>query len=267
MDDLIKQIAEQMDLAEQHKLEIQAEMERLEQAGMYQYEPHKQWQTRGGKTLYLYLLFRQLDGDVYAGPDGKRKLYVGSKPEAQAEEQRKINNGKMRDWEEKSIQQELRQQLNADIRRNQFALQRRKPGRAHLQLALEAEQLVTAQAQKMGYRVAPTTKNAPFDLWIWDERGAARVEVKISRYVAHKDGYGRYQAAIRNHQHDLLVFIARNGQDWPFVIPAHQVPNKHLGIYTYKPYTSCWAQYLFAWDYLQQAVSAGYPAGWQLPLL
>jgi hypothetical protein len=133
-------------------------------------------------------------------------------------------------------------------------------------LAREAEQFVARQAQSLGYRVNLTTHKCPFDLWIRDNTGRAiRVETKISRYNQHKRG-GRYQANIRHDQADLLVFITRNGRNWPFVIPmADVVPRNNITIWAYCPgnHIGQWAKYLETWDYLHPAIERVKPRSWQ----
>jgi hypothetical protein len=82
-----------------HRLhEISQVMNGLEQTGMYPAIPTEQWQDRDGKGKYLYMLFRQDRNGVYTGPDGKRKLYVGTDPEKIAEAHRLAAN--RRRWEE-----------------------------------------------------------------------------------------------------------------------------------------------------------------------
>ena len=72
-------------------------MREIEQAGMYAGQPTEQWQDRNGKGRYLYMLFRTKSyysraHGQYEGPDGKRKLYIGNKPEAIAEARRLAQN-------------------------------------------------------------------------------------------------------------------------------------------------------------------------------
>ncbi len=141
-------------------------------------------------------------------------------------------------------------------------------------LSREAEQIVDELVRKMGYRTNPTPHKCPFDLWVQDEVGrAVRLEVKISQYHRAKKGRsgGRYQADVRHHdQADLLVFIARNSQDWPFVIPMADIaPRRNIALWSYHPedYTGQWASYLQAWEYLHQAIKVAEPRSWQTPLL
>lgn len=167
------------------------------------------------------------------------------------------------DWEEKYIVQQLR----ARQRISEFILRQTLDKTTNNLLARQAEKWVARRMEAFGYHTAPTPAKHPFDLWAWNDRGGAiRVEVKISLYCPYH-GYGRYQAAIRNHDHDLLIFVARNGRDWPFVIPAEIVPRTNLTIWTPCPGDSKpWRPYLEAWDYLHQAIASHQPIGWQLPL-
>lgn len=170
------------------------------------------------------------------------------------------------DLDEKALIAQYRAGLEAEIKRRRFA----KPGhnKDHCPLARDAEAKVAQFIQQLGYHVAPTVANSPFDLWAWsDNGGAARIEVKISLYNPW-GSTGRYQAAIRNHEHDLVIFIARNGRDWPFILPALVVPPKNLTIWTKCPADSKpYRPYLEAWDILHQVIATHRPIGWQLPLL
>lgn len=135
-------------------------------------------------------------------------------------------------------------------------------------LSREAEQRVDKLVRQMGYHTQPTTHKCPFDLWVQDEAGrAVRIEIKISKYYRLKKGGGRYQCDVRHHdQADLLVFIARNGQDWPFVIPmAHIAPRRNIAIWSYHPenYAGQWAPYLKAWQYLHRAIDTAKVRPWQ----
>lgn len=169
----------------------------------------------------------------------------------------------MNDIEETAILSELRMSLDREIKRRRFAKPTCK--RDFSLFAREGEQIARSLIESLGYHVAPTVHTAPFDLWVWNECGSARVEVKISMYHPARDGRGRYQAAIRNHEHDLVIFIARNGHDWPFVIPAKAVPKTSLTIWTKCPADSGpYRNFLQAWDHLHQAIK---PMGFQLPLL
>jgi len=136
------------------------------------------------------------------------------------------------------------------------------------ELARDAERIVARLIRQMGYQVHPTTHKCPFDLWVSDAHGRAiRVEVKISLYNNSPAG-GRYQANIRQHHDaDLLVFIARNGRDWPFIIPMADItPRRNIAIWSYCPgdYTGRWAGYLNAWPLLDQIMAGSQPADYQL---
>lgn len=171
------------------------------------------------------------------------------------------------EWEDRAIIQNNRLELEAEIRQRHFA-NRVKTHKDYSPLARQAEYWVLRKVESLGYHTALTARNFPFDLWAWDDQGnAARIEVKFSLFLPFYRGGGRYQAHIRNHQHDLVVFIARNGRDWPFVIPAERVPPTNLTIWTPCPGDSRpWKPYLEAWDYLRQTIASHQPAGWQLPL-
>lgn len=139
-------------------------------------------------------------------------------------------------------------------------------------LYLEAEHLASETLRSMGYQVNPTPHKHPFDLWVSDPAGrVARVEVKISTYGHHKRG-GRYQANVRHHypEADILIFYARNGSDWPFIIPLADIaPRRNVTIWSHCPgdHHGQWAQYLAAWQHLHRAIEQARPLPCQLSLL
>lgn len=171
------------------------------------------------------------------------------------------------EFEDRAIIQQYRSDLETEIRHRTF-VNRTKSQRDFGPLARWAEYWCQRKIEALGYHTALTARNFPFDLWAWDDQGnAARIEVKFSLYFPFYRGGGRFQAHIRNHQHDLVIFIARNGRDWPFVIPAKAVPPKNLTIWSACPGDSKpWKPYLEAWDHLHQAIASHRPVGWQLPL-
>ena len=48
---------------------------------MYPARSIESWQGRGGTERYLYMLFQSNGNAGYLGPGGKRKIYVGNKPD------------------------------------------------------------------------------------------------------------------------------------------------------------------------------------------
>lgn len=118
-------------------------------------------------------------------------------------------------------------------------------------------------AKELGYRVNPTTKNAPFDLWI----EGCKVEVKASEWHDSKTG-GRYQAAIRNSSCDLLIFDCINGTDHLHFIPSQAIGGRrNIAVWTYAPENSSgqWRPFLEEVDYLHHAIEAANHI-WQPPL-
>lgn len=112
----------------------------------------------------------------------------------------------------------------------------------------------------MGWQAYPTANNEPFDLWV----EGAKVEYKAARWRAP----GRYQAAIRNHQADVLVFDCINGARHYHVIPMAQIePRKSIAVWSYAPEESTgqWAGFINAWHYLEQAINEANHV-WQPPL-
>jgi hypothetical protein len=154
------------------------------------------------------------------------------------------------DWEEKAILQELRQ----NQRQEQMWLKyggTAAPNERHI-LARQVEAKIIKRISPYGWPVNLTTHKAKFDLWI----GNAKVEVKGSHW-RNRGSFGIYQANIRNHAADVLIFAAINGSFHFFVIPMAAVkPRKTVEISSYHvdAYAGQWSPYLEAWDVLEEAV-------------
>ena len=144
--------------------------------------------------------------------------------------------------------------------------QRFKPPRNtndHRAVEQKATTEIMRQANDRGYRCSPTGNNDPFDLWI----EGAKVEIKAATYNPAKTG-GRYQANIRNHTADILIFDCINGTHHVHFIPMIEIsPRHHIAVWSYDPALSSgqWLPFLEAWDYLEQAVFEARHM-WQLPL-
>lgn len=124
-------------------------------------------------------------------------------------------------------------------------------------LAEDGELTVERWLNGMGYLVEATGPNHPHDRNVTDPKTGItiRVEVETSLYYGNKRS-GRYQARIHHFEADVVVFVARNGQDWPFVIPMADVfPRRNVSIWSQCPanYTGIWRQYMNAWDNLEAA--------------
>lgn len=128
--------------------------------------------------------------------------------------------------------------------------------RANMELERQATTRLIERLQKLGLTdVHPTPKNARFDLWV----GNARVEIKAARWFATKRGAGRYQANMHKSQADVIVFVAINGCDHDFIIPAAAIgPRKTLEVNSYdvSAYRGQWAGYLEAYGLLLATVAA-----------
>lgn len=140
--------------------------------------------------------------------------------------------------------------LNATFRLNrQLAAQ---------QLSRQAKRLALGWVQALGYRASLTAHQTPFDMWVQDGDRAIRVKVGISLYKSNRAS-GRYQYDVRHHdQIDLLIFIARNGRDWPFIIPMTAIaPRRNIAIWSACPedYNGQWAPYLNDWEQLTRAIA------------
>jgi len=114
-----------------------------------------------------------------------------------------------------------------------------------------------------GHVVHLTTHTCPWDIWA----GGAKVEVKAARWCVQ-----RYQAAVRNHQADLLLLacVTKPGDLVWFVIPGRAVgQRRNLAIWSYNPsdYSGQWAKYLGAWDVADRIIerAGAYPGQLVLP--
>lgn len=126
-----------------------------------------------------------------------------------------------------------------------------------------AEQSLKVQVDRLGLRLSPTTRNAPFDFWI----EGIRVELKAATWHESPKG-GRYQAAIRNHQADILIFDCINGTDHWHIIPMTDIrPRKGIAVWCYNPANSGgqWLPFLDNWQILLDAAAASTHI-WQPPL-
>jgi len=91
------------------------------------------------------------------------------------------------DWEDRFIIQEYRSDLDKEIKRRSYLSRSTK--RDFGPLARQAECWAARKIEALGYHVAFTTSNSPFDLWAWNDDGlSARIEVKIATYQPYKTG-------------------------------------------------------------------------------
>lgn len=156
----------------------------------------------------------------------------------------------MKDWHEKALIQDLRQaqRHSEQISRYYATLAGRQQAN---RLAVMAQERIIRKIEQMGYAYHLTTHKAPFDAWI----AGCKVEFKASNW---QDKARRYQANVRHHKADLVIFDAINGTDHHyFIIPMELVrPRKSIEVYSYNVnrYQGQWAAYLEAWNVLEQAV-------------
>ncbi len=154
-----------------------------------------------------------------------------------------------KDWEEKAIIHDLRQ---AQRHSEQIARFCNTPAgrRRALKLSKIAEDRIIGKIERIGYEVHRTTYNAPFDAWV----AGCKIEFKASNW---QNKAQRYQANIRHHNADMIIFDAINGSDHYFIIPMQAVkPRQSVEIYSYdvNRYAGQWSPYLEAWDVLDQAI-------------
>ncbi len=151
----------------------------------------------------------------------------------------------MKDWEELAILQGLRQEQKRREMATRYVRQQT------YRRSRIAQDRIIRHLEHLGYQVHKTTHNAPFDAWI----GGCRVEIKASHW---QEAARRYQANVRHHQADVIIFDAVNGRDHYFVIPMAVVtPRKSIEVYSYNvaAYKGQWAEYLEAWEVLTRAVT------------
>jgi len=149
------------------------------------------------------------------------------------------------------------------VRRRRFSRARSDDPRK--ELAGYVEQMARVRLARMGYRVARQGYNDSWDLVC----EGLRLEVKGATFSSR-----RYQAAIRNHQADLLLFGCQRPEDRPltfFVIPAEAYRHvHHISIWSEDPrtYAGKWMVYLEAWPWVDVLLSR--PEGklaWQPALM
>lgn len=141
--------------------------------------------------------------------------------------------------------------------------------RAANELGTEGEEKAAEMIRERGLKAHLTTKKCAFDLWVEGpaDGQAARVEVKTSLYQLSSKG-GRYEANIRHDSKevDLIIFLAKNGSWWPYVIPSAAVGQRHnIAIWSACPgdYKGQWSIYLNAWQHLDQVIANTQPRQWQ----
>jgi len=132
------------------------------------------------------------------------------------------------------------------------------------ELAGFAEHQAAARLRAMGYHVVRRGYNARFDLWV----NGARVEVKASSWSS-----GRYQAHLRNHEADIVLWAVLTPQGdlvW-YVVPQWALEGRaNVAIWSQDParYTGQWGEYENAWWWLDAACQrASHTAGDQMLLL
>lgn len=131
------------------------------------------------------------------------------------------------------------------------------------ELAGFVEYQALAQLRGMGLRVSRRGYNDHCDIWC----EGISIEVKAASWSS-----GRYQAAIRNHDADLLLLGCKTPDEkliW-FVIPAGAYADvSHISIWTEDPTASNgqWIDYLDAWWHLDAALMQAPKTPGQLTLL
>lgn len=164
---------------------------------------------------------------------------------------------------------QMRQAFERDVKRRSFSC-RIQPAsipettRTEEQLlGDEAEAKVQQLLAWRGYAARETGHNERYDLVIETEAGPKKIEVKASRFRAHRNGGGRYQANLRgqaNHA-DLFIFCLKpddEADDWRFfVIPAEELAgNASMCITSRYPEPgkcrSKWMRFLGAWGWVDR---------------
>ncbi len=157
----------------------------------------------------------------------------------------------MQDWQEHAFFQD-------QIKREKAArfITRPRKTTANLELERQATARLIKRLRALGLAdIHPTTHSARFDLLV----GNARVEVKAAQWYDTKRGAGRYQAGMHKSQADVVIFVAINGHDHDFVIPAAEIGRRktlEVTSYDVNAYSGQWSPYLEAYDVLLSAVEA-----------
>lgn len=124
------------------------------------------------------------------------------------------------------------------------------------------ERLLAESLRRQGYQVELTPNNHPFDLWLGRGRQTIRVEIKAANpYYTQAIRTWRYQAAIRNRQTDLLIFVCLFDFDQVhhFIIPKAALGrHRNITITSRDPrdYRGQWAPYLDAWQFIDETLAA-----------
>ena len=167
---------------------------------------------------------------------------------------------------------QMRQAFERDVKRRSFS--RPKPTHVETKTNRTEEQLLgdeaEAKVQRLlawrGYDVKTTGHNERYDLSIATESGSKKIEVKGSRFKAHRNGGGRYQANLRGQADhaDLFIFCLKpddDADDWRFfVIPAAELAGSATLTITsrYPEPGKCrskWMRVLGAWGLVDKAVN------------
>lgn len=137
-----------------------------------------------------------------------------------------------------------------------------------------AKRLAAGLLRAQGYRVMPGQRGRPY-LWYTDGDRVAGVEVRraFNRRGSARGQYNRYQVPIKGHQQAqllLLLAIAADGQEYPFLIPMAEIgARRNIALWSENPadYSGQWAPYLNNWDILAQVLAEA-PTGqnWGLAL-
>lgn len=79
LDQKVKHILENIEAARTRLKEVQDQIDYVNRVGRYPAKARESWQTRKDSPYkYLFMVFRSDGNGAYQGPDGKRKVYVGS---------------------------------------------------------------------------------------------------------------------------------------------------------------------------------------------
>lgn len=118
--------------------------------------------------------------------------------------------------------------------------------------ARQMENAIADRLRAAGYVVVPMPANEHFDLLV----NGLRVEVKAAAL-----SHGRYQAALRSNQADVLILACRSGEaDCYFIIPFELIAGRtHIEIRNADPssYAGRLAAWREAWHVIDQRISAG----------
>jgi len=99
LDQRVKKIQENIEAAKAKLEEVDNAIDLINSLGHYPSKGKESWQgRRGSNKKYLFMMFRSDGQGGHTGPDGKKKLYVGSEDDRESIEEARRLNRNYRTW-------------------------------------------------------------------------------------------------------------------------------------------------------------------------